>query len=643
MPVVLVTGLTIRSCAQLSIFSWITLLLSLGVGLVFIRSITSSIAILESSFQKIAHGDHSLKVSNLVNDGELGSLARSFDSLARKLELREEALAISEQLFKTTIDTEPDFIKMLDNDCNLLMINRAGLEMIEADSPEQVIGQSLCPLITEPHRDAFTALTNQVFQGSAGMLTFETIGLKGRHNWLETHAVPFRNERGEIVALLGITRNITRRKLVENYREMGREILQILNEVESFQDSNKRIVDVLKTQTGFDAVGMRLQEKIDFPYIAQIGFSSDFLSEENFLIEHSADGGLCLDDGGQISLKCTCGMVISGKIDPSDPLFTAGGSFWTNDLFQLSNIPPDGNTRLRPCNVCMSEGFASMALVPIRDKDKIVGLIQFNDHRTGLLNPQTVEILEGIAAHVGQAMMRKRAEEELQKKDADIEQFLYTVSHDLRTPLVTVKTFIGYLEKDTADGNQEYIDQDIRYIHSAADKMKLMLDELLELSRIGRIETPSVKMLLSEVLSETIDALAGIISERNVEIHLPDKDLALYGERPRVSQIWLNLIDNAIKFSIEGRFPRVDLGVLQESGETIFFVRDNGIGIDPAYCSRIFNIFEKLDPNSHGAGLGLSMIQRIVNNCGGRIWVESEGAEKGSCFFFTLPHVIVSV
>jgi PAS domain S-box-containing protein len=247
----------------------------------------------------------------------------------------------------------------------------------------------------------------------------------------------------------------------------------------------------------------------------------------------------------------------------------------------------------------------------------------------------------GALVFVRDITERKRAEEELQKKNAEIEQFVYTTSHDLRTPLVTVKTFLGFLESDMAGNNQERVSQDLQFIHSAADKMKLMLDELLELSRIDRIETPSVRVSFSEVLTEVLDALAGVIAERKVDIRLSDTDLILFGDRSRLCQIWQNLIENAIKYSGDDGIPRIELGVQQESGETVFFVKDDGIGIDPQYHSKIFKIFEKLDQKSPGAGMGLSMIQRIVEKCGGRVWAESEGTDKGSCFFFTLPHVVV--
>jgi PAS domain S-box-containing protein len=237
---------------------------------------------------------------------------------------------------------------------------------------------------------------------------------------------------------------------------------------------------------------------------------------------------------------------------------------------------------------------------------------------------------------------RKQTEQELHTKNAENEQFIYTVSHDLRSPLVTVKTFMGYLEKDMAEGNQEHITEDIQFIHSAADKMKLLLDELLEMSRLDHVEALPVRVSLLEVLTDVLVTLAGVINERKVDILLPDTELMLYGDRPRLCQIWQNLIENAIKYSQDNSIPRIELGVRQMSGETVFFVKDNGIGIDPKYHSKIFRIFDKLDPKSPGAGLGLSMIQRIVEKCGGRVWVESEGASKGSCFFFTLPYAVDS-
>jgi PAS domain S-box-containing protein len=232
---------------------------------------------------------------------------------------------------------------------------------------------------------------------------------------------------------------------------------------------------------------------------------------------------------------------------------------------------------------------------------------------------------------------QKRVEDELNRKNFEVEQFLYTVSHDLRTPLVTVKTFMGYLEKDMVAGNRDQLAQDIMYINSAAEKMKLLLDELLEFSRIDRVGSPPVTITFRDILNDVLDILAGAITERAVHVQLPDTDLMLFGDYPRLCQLWQNLVENAIKYSRDGVVAAIDIGWQQEHGETVFFVRDNGIGIDTRYHGKIFGVFEKLEPKSPGAGLGLSMVKRIVEKNGGRIWVESDGEGTGSCFRFTLP------
>ena len=222
----------------------------------------------------------------------------------------------------------------------------------------------------------------------------------------------------------GIVWDVTESKQAGAYREAGREILQILNEAGDLPDSTQRVLAVLKTRIGFDAVGIRLQDGDDFPYTAQEGFSQDFLLTENALIERIADGGVCRDEDGKACLEGTCGLVISGKADVANPLFTPGGSWWTNDSLPLLDIPPGEDPRFHPRNRCVHLGYASMALVPVRTNDRIVGLIQLNDRRKGRFTADTVELLEGIASHVGGALMRKRAEDTLRESETKLRAIL---------------------------------------------------------------------------------------------------------------------------------------------------------------------------------------------------------------------------
>jgi PAS domain S-box-containing protein len=225
--------------------------------------------------------------------------------------------------------------------------------------------------------------------------------------------------KGEIVGALvaRALRYAVARQQAESYRKMGLEVLQILNGPGETRDVCQRVIAALRTRTGLDAVGMRLQDGDDFPYIAQQGFPEDFLRTENALAARGAESGAGRGNGSKANLDCTCGLVISGGTDPSHPLFTRGGSFWTSDSFPLLDLPPEQDPRLRPRNECIRYGFASIALIPIRDKDRIVGLLHLNGRRKGCFTLATVELLEGIASHVAAALLRKQAEEALRASE----------------------------------------------------------------------------------------------------------------------------------------------------------------------------------------------------------------------------------
>jgi len=236
----------------------------------------------------------------------------------------------------------------------------------------------------------------------------------------------------------------------------------------------------------------------------------------------------------------------------------------------------------------------------------------------------------------------KQTEEELTRKNDYMEQFLYTTSHDMRTPLVTVKTFLGFLEIDIAAGNWERYSQNLKFIHQATDKMKQLLDRLQDLSRIGLVKADPAEVALSEIIFEASEVLAGTIDAKRAEIHLPETDVRLYGSRESFCVVWQNLIENALIYGKDGHAPAVRLGVRQDGSETIFFVQDNGIGIDPRYLNRVFMMFEKLEPQSPGAGLGLTITKFVIENEGGRIWAESNGCGTGSRFCFTLPRAVIT-
>ena len=254
---------------------------------------------------------------------------------------------------------------------------------------------------------------------------------KNKGAWVFAKAAPLHDQDGNIIGAIQSVRDISERKQTDTYEALGRDVLHILNEPGDLRSSIERVLAALKTQTGFDAVGIRLQEGEDYPYFVQEGFPADFLLKENSLIARTTDGVICREQDGNAMLECTCGLVISGRTDPTNSLFTPGGSCWTNDSKQILNIPERDDSRLNPRNRCVHYDYLSVALIPIRNKERIVGLLQLNDRRKEGFTLRMVELLEGIAAHIGEALKRKHAEEALRISEARYAETLSVVDTGL--------------------------------------------------------------------------------------------------------------------------------------------------------------------------------------------------------------------
>lgn len=231
---------------------------------------------------------------------------------------------------------------------------------------------------------------------------------------------------------------------------------------------------------------------------------------------------------------------------------------------------------------------------------------------------------------------RKKAEEDLRRSNENLEQFAYVASHDLQEPLRVMASYSQLLERRYKNKLDTGANEFIGFIVDAAGRMQRLINDLLAYSRVGRKDGLLSEVDCNEVLRRVIESMSAIIEPTNAKV-TSDVLPALKGYESSLVQLFQNLIGNALKF--HGKEPPwVHVSARENNKEWIFSVKDNGIGIEPQYRERIFLIFQRLHSKEEypGTGIGLSICKKIVENYGGRMWVESE-PQKGSTFYFTIP------
>jgi signal transduction histidine kinase len=348
--------------------------------------------------------------------------------------------------------------------------------------------------------------------------------------------------------------------------------------------------------------------------------------------------------------ECLCGLAVSGK----EPIY-------------CKDIHRDPRCTWEECK---KAGLRSFAALPLLGGEEVLGVLGIatasverdfaqqasfletlsHEIATGLQNALLYEQVkqhgdevagrnERLKAEIAE---RKLAEAEREKliakleaQNAELERFTYTVSHDLKSPLITITGYVGMLRQDLAEGDSETVANDLDGISNAAEKMNQLLGDLLELSRIGRLVNLSEHVSLEGLAREALELVVGQAKEKGVRIEISPDLPEVFGDRVRLLEVLQNLIDNAVKYMGDEPRPQVNIGVRLDGNEPVFFVRDNGIGIEPVYHERVFGLFDQLDQKADGSGIGLALVKRIVEMHGGRIWVESEGAGHGSTFCFT--------
>jgi len=268
--------------------------------------------------------------------------------------------------------------------------------------------------------------------------------------------------------------------------------------------------------------------------------------------------------------------------------------------------------------------------------------VRIRYHMSTFTNKDKLNILmmvEDITELMLSEIELKKKTEYLELANKELEAFSYSVSHDLRAPLRHIGGFIDLLMK----GNSAQLDETgIRYLNiisESSNEMGKLIDALLKFSRLGRTELQKTEFNCRNLVIRVFNTFDVEMKGRKVEINLSDLP-DIKGDESLINQVWVNLISNALKYTRNREITLIEIGGETDKGETIFHIKDNGVGFDMKYAGQLFGVFQRMHKATdfEGVGIGLANVNRIVMKHGGKCWAESE-VDKGATFFFSLPTI----
>lgn len=521
---------------------------------------------------------------------------------AKKLaQKKEQALLKSEKRFRNLFEEAPLGMALIDSITGQMYEINSMFAKIAGRTKEEMAGVSWMS-ITHPD-DIQLDLDNMALMNSGQTNGFRMQKRYVRPDnsivWVNMTIAKEKKERDTKPKHFCMIEDITERKQEEIFSKVNRDVLLILNEPEDFNHSIQRILSIIKTQIGYDAVAIRLQDGDGFPYYTQDGFTKNFIKTQNCLIERDDTGKLCRGPDGKIRLLCTCGQVISGKNTPQNPYYSEGGSFWTNEN---AGIPfPD--TRFHPRDRCLRDGYKSIVLSPIRNRDEIVGLIQINDFQKGRFTLRIVELVENIASHIGTAFIRRQDEKKIKTLLAEKELILKEVHHRIKNNMNTIYGLLTLQALSITD------EATVTSLTDAGNRVRSMMHLYDKLYKNDDVTALSIKKYLPTLIEEIISNFQSK-EEVTLDIHI-DKIILPTTTLQPLGIIVNELLTNIMKYAFKGKTAGVISVSAKLTGNLItLIIADNGNGIPESVS------FDK------SSGFGLVLVKGLTHQLGGNIRLE---------------------
>jgi PAS domain S-box-containing protein len=500
--------------------------------------------------------------------------------------LAEQTLRQSEARYKTLVENIPQKIFMKNSDYRFMSINENFARDLGI-RPEEIVGKLDRDLFSIELADKYHADDVRIITTGKTEELEEKYVVDGKETWVNTIKTPVRDNNSEIVGLLGIFWDITGRKLAEEALKISKERLLFATEGANIGIWNWNIV------TGELIWSDQCKALFGVP------------PDETMSYQRFSDA-LHPDDRERTD------KAVKDTLDNQKDFDIEYRSLWPDESIHWL--------------AAKGRGFNDITGKAVRLEGIVLDIAE-SKRKEEEIRKLNTELEDRVAVRTSQ----------LEASNKELEAFSYSVSHDLRAPLRHVSGYVELLNKHFYSDLPE---KGQHYMNSIADSVRIMgmlIDDLLQFSRTGRMEMHQSDCDMNEIVNDVIESLRKDNPDRKIK-WIVGKLASINGDEAMLSLVWMNLLSNAVKFTRTRKEARIEIGGREENKELIFFVSDNGVGFDMQYAQKLFGVFQRLHPieEFEGTGIGLANVNRIVLRQGGRTWAEAEPG-KGAVFFFSLP------
>jgi PAS domain S-box-containing protein len=566
-----------------------------------------------------------------ADGGVAGLIGTIVDITERKraeegLRASEETLRAINQQLQMLVQSSPLAIYTRDEDGLLTSWNPAAEKMYGWKASE-VLGRRL-PSVPGEARAESDGLRMRLLAGEP-FIKHEARRIRRDGSSIEIDASlgPLRDVNGNVTGIIAVVTDITQRKQLEQRQAMEHKVTRLLAESASLEDVMPKLLQTICEALGCACGARRIWDEREQKITCGETWNESSAEVEQFLGLSREPRVLPQSSGGLLRR-----------------VLASGEPTWISDMA--------GDTSFRRGPEALRAGLRSAFAFPIRFGNEILGVMEFFSRESHQPDEALVQSTRAIGSQIGQFMARRQAEEALRGMNVglerrvaertaalesayrELESFSYSVSHDLRAPLGVIASFAGVLSRQEAGRISEDGIRILSLIDVNAQRMGRLIDALLELMRVSRRALARKELDMAAIAGKACEELGRSYPQARIELGaLP----AAQGDAMLVSQVYANLVGNALKFSSRTASPRVEVGAEARDGAAVYFVRDNGAGFKMDHSGKLFKPFERLHTEAEfeGTGIGLALVHLIVQRHGGRIWAEGAPG-RGATFRFTL-------